>query len=195
MRDVEESIEQVNEILEPESFSIVDAITGTSRPEDTVRVYTDRQAAQDLLRMNAEMEEIANRQERGKEIDLEYYEALEDQAQQLREKLLESSYVFTLRGLSRDEWEVDRNRLRDSDLSDMQVGHEYTILVFARSLVKVEDSKGRVDEREFTVSEAEVIYNMLPPSEWERVNEAIQQLTFASAYFDQAVDAGFLPQR
>lgn len=195
MRDVEESIEQVNEILEPESFSIVDAITGTSRPEDTVRVYTDRQAAQDLLRMNTEMEEIANLQERGKEVDLDYYEALEEQAQQLREKVLDSSYVFTLRGLTRDEWEVDRNRLRDSDLSDMQVGHEYTILVFARSLVKVEDSKGRVDEREFTVSEAEVIYNMLPPSEWERVNEAIQQLTFASAYFDKAVDAGFLPQR
>lgn len=194
MDEIEESIAKVDEMMRPEKFSIVDAIKGSSRPTDTVRVYTDTQAGQDIVRLNTQMEALANQRERGAKIDQDFYDELEQEAQEVREQLLASSYIFTLQGLPRDEWENDRNRLADAE-DQTKAGHEYTMLILARSIVQVEDNDGMVDDHDFTPDEAEVIYNMLPPGEWDRINAVIQQLTFASAYFDKAVDAGFLPQR
>lgn len=194
MDEIEESIAKVDEMMRPEKFSIVDAIKGSSRPTDTVRVYTDTQAGQDIVRLNTQMESLTNQQERGAKIDQDLYDMLEEEAQEVRERLLASSYIFTLQGLPRDLWENDRNRLAEAE-DQTEAGHEYTMLIFARSIVQVEDNSGMVDDHDFTPAEAEVIYNMLPPGEWDRINSVIQQLTFASAYFDKAVDAGFLPQR
>lgn len=189
---VQEAIEKVEEILTPKKFNIVDAIKGRSYPEDSITLYFDEQAAYELYLVNEQMSSLAQDEDGAQ--SPEGLEPLEEQAEALRQRIIESSYKFTLRGRDRIVYDNIVDDMEKNYQGDHRAREE-NIRCLAKSIVSVEDHEGNVDDHEFTDDEVRALYETLPRPEWDRLIHLLWSLTFANSYFDKAVDAGFLSRR
>lgn len=195
---VQETVEKVEEILAPEKFNLVDAIKGKSYPEDYVRVFMDEDAAYRLNKVNKELEVLANLKRDKSEDEQLVFEALEAEAESLRERLVATSLKFTLRGRERavyDKIAEEARAAHPGEDEDEARAHAENVGCIAASLVSVENGQGLVDDHEFTSEEIDEISKAMPLGEWYRLLDLMMSLTFANSYFDAAVDAGFLSRR
>jgi hypothetical protein len=70
----------------------------------------------------------------------------------------------------------------------------YVTSLVASNVVRVTDSDGNVDEREFDFDYMLEIRNNIPAEAWGVLVNTMQKLTLATGYFKGLTDAGFLPK-
>lgn len=192
MTDVtlDEVRDAVEKATDKSTFSLVEAIKGRGYPTDEVTVYLNADAAYNLAETNTLLTALAQRAE------TEEYENLDKVAQQLKAEVLASAMTFHLRGISPGELTKISKKVRkqaEADgLDEEDIALELTKAWFAPHIIRVEQADGAVDEHLWTPEEVEVLMDLLPQTEWAKLNATINKMTFSSAYFTQAVDAGFL---
>lgn len=176
------------------TFSLLDALTGRSYPTVTETLFIDAQSAFDLNELNIRLRDTT---------DQEAYEALNKKAQALARKVKASAVQIELRGISSAQIE----QLRDEGIEKFKTDEDATEkeredarinavtwlnrALVAAHIVRVTQGKA-VDEHVFTVADVEVLEDLLPESEWDRLTKAVTTLSFESTYFDESVTAGFL---
>lgn len=188
--EFEEVVSLVNEAQKQNVFNLADAIKGRSAPEKVVTVYTDVQAALELQELNGKMNDFNYIMDEGK------FSELEKQAKELSEKISTSKLVFHMRGISQEETEKVTNGVGGDRATDntLEFAKEYTCALVAANIVKVENAKGEVDERKFTIEDAKGLYKNLPTEAWLTLVNTMEQLTLATGIFKGITDAGFLPK-
>lgn len=133
-------------------------------------------------------------------------EAETAELQELGEKLHESSLTFTLRGVAPKLWRVLDSKWRreipirkDADEVEQREDNitrneKVTIDCIRAATVKITTGTGAVSGQP-TFEQVEHLYETIMESEWFKLKERMEQLTFANALFKEAtVDADFLPQ-
>lgn len=175
-------------------FDITEFAKGRAYPEDSVTAYLDVQAAYELNKLNEQM----------RSADAKQLEKLEKQAKELADKVVQSKVVFHMRGVNQAQIEkitvaCDEKYPAKTDAFGQVVNspdwiREWTAALIASNLVKIENSNGEIDEREFTSEEVITLRHHLPKEVWDLLVEKMQQLTLAGAYFQGLTDAGFLPK-
>lgn len=194
MTDVtlDEVRDAVEKATDKSTFSLVEAIKGRGYPTDQVTVYLNADAAYNLAETNALLTALAQRAE------TEEYENLDKVAQQLKAEVLASAMTIHLRGISPGELAKISKKVRkqaEADgLDEEDIALELTKAWIAPHIIRVEQADGAVDEHLWSPEEVEVLMDLLPQTEWLKLNDTINKMTFTSAYFTQAVDAGFLPR-
>lgn len=189
--DVQRSVEQVEEILSPKKFNLAEAIQNRSYPEDSVVIFLDQEAAYDLAQVDAAMKTLSDHSERDKDL-LAQYEVYEQEAEALRQRIIESSLKLTLRGL--DQATIDAT-LNEAEKIEDGTPHDTNVLMLSKVLVSVQDHEGAVDDSPVTVELVEQLYAAMGAHEWDKVMTTMNGVLFAATYFDRAVDAGFLSRR
>ena len=191
---IAETIEMVKEAQKPGVFNLADAIKGRAFPQKDVTVYTDSASAFELVQLEDEMMRIGSS-------DQKNYDELEKQAQELAAKVQESALVFTMRGVGQGVVEqitqvADATYKGGNNQSEMtdEWFRLYVTSLVAKNVLKVTDSAGNVDDREFTYEDMLEVRNGLPADSWGILVATMQQLTLASGFFKGLTDAGFLPK-
>ena len=182
--EVDEALESVKEALSPKKFNIVDAIQGKAYPTDEIVVYLDEVNIRKLRDLNKELTRLNN----AAATDTERYMELEKEALETADKVRESGLRFYLTGVGQAVINEAVEQTKDD-------GHAFNMYILAKSVIKVENHEGAIDDRKWTPEDAEKFYQALSPEEYARLQEAIMGLSFASGLFDEAVDAGFLHRR
>lgn len=167
-------------VLNKGTFSIVAAVqgSGTTYPTDDVVVNSDLGTAYEI----AKLEKKANKP--GADID-----AIDAEIDALREKMKEHTYVFHMRGISpgtRDA--VDKEYPVDKQENIWP----HNLAMLATHIVRVTDAEGNVDDHLFTREDVETIANWLPATEFDKIYNKQQELTFQASYIDNAMSADFL---
>lgn len=134
--------------LNHETFDLGSAITGVSFPEDEVTVYFDESIGYAIHKAEEELRlaEIRGNEDRLKELDSEI--------QDLKKKARDLEFKVTVRGLpestrkacdqkSREKFPVETTFLGTVEPNPDRNDY-YESLLWAASIVKVTDSKGRV---------------------------------------------------
>jgi hypothetical protein len=175
-------------------FDITEFAKGRAYPEDSVTAYLDVQSAYELNKLNEEM----------RSADPKTLAKLEKQAQELASKVMESKVVFHMRGINQAQIEkltidCDNKYPTNTDAFGQTVNsqewiREWTAGLIASNLVRIENAKGEMDEREFTIDDVVTLRHHLPKEVWDLLVDKMQQLTLAGAYFQGLTDAGFLPK-
>lgn len=167
-------------VLNKGTFSIVAAVqgSGTTYPTDDVVVNSDLGTAYEI----AKLEKKANKP--GADIN-----AIDAEIDTLREKMKENSYVFHMRGISPGT----RNAIDKEYPVDKPEGilpHNFAML--AAHIVRVTDVEGNVDEHLFTLEDVQNMADWLPDTEFDKIYNKQQELTFQASYIDNAMSADFL---
>lgn len=192
MTDVtlDEVRDAVEKATDKSTFSLVEAIKGRGYPTDEVTVYLNADAAYNLAETNALLTVLAQ------QADTEEYENLDAVAQQLKAEVLASAQTLHLRGISPGELSTISKKVRkkgvEDGLDEDEVSRKLSAAWIAPHIVRVERADGAVDEHLWSPDEVETLMDLLPQTEWLKLDTAINKLSFTSAYFDQLVDAGFL---
>ena len=188
---IEEALDLAKEAQSAKVFNLSDAIKGRSYPTTSVRIYLDDESALKLVDLNKEMSRTP---------DPEEFAKLEEQAQVLAKKVMDSSLEFTMRGVGQAAIEAVNDKLvaklgiekgKDAT-SNPEYLKEYITTLVGMNIVSVQDANGAVDETPFDYDKAEELRSFLPVAEWNKLVSAMQKLTLAGGYFDQLTDAGFL---
>lgn len=174
--------DRVEEVLTEEKFDFVAAAKGRGYPAQEVTVYLDDGAIVDLVHNNSRMQALANTGQ------TKAYEALEKEAEKILERVEASKYTLHLRGVSPKRWEEIYENDKTNDV-------EKLYLMVAESIEKVVNAEGAVDDKKFTSKKVEALRENLPVGEWGKIVSEVQGLAFTQGYFQEAVDAGFLPPR
>lgn len=191
MSEVNETLELVKEAQKQGTFNLSEVIKGRGYPHKSVTIYTDAEAAFNLIELEAKMLRA--------DLDSEEYKQLETQATALATAVKDSRLVFHMRGVGQlvvEEAENEANKAHppiDGERSDDWYKYYMAHLV-ASNIVKVEDASGNVDERIFTASDIEEFRNFLPIDSWAMLMATMQQLTLATGYFKGLTNADFLPK-
>lgn len=186
--------------LEQGTFDLDAFVQGRGFPTDTVTVFTNADAAYALAPVNARLTEIAQDPKHNTKALKEEAASLETRAQELKDEILASALTFHLRGISPGHIKkiiADVNKRvddEDDELQSEQAGEQATHEMFAPHIIKVVNAKGEVDQRKFTAERVAHLEGLLPPSEWNKLDDKIKELSFKTATFDQLTDAGFLPK-
>jgi myosin heavy subunit len=156
-----------------------------------------RQEAKDRREAITAAEQSTKRTKAFKDLVKEY-DALEAQADELREKVKESRLEFHLRGISPGHLNKIRKDIIKQAEKDESDPDELGTLVsnawIAPQIISVTNAAGDKDEHVFTTDEVATIRDLLPESQWAKLDEAVSDLSFKSHYIDAAVDPGFLPR-
>ena len=190
----EETLNMVKEAQEKSTFNLAEVIKGRGYPTKEVTIYTDAEAAFDLVELENKMNEIKE--------DTEEYAELEKKANELAEAVRASKLIFVMRGVGQGEVEriVEKAdklyKKPDSDEDEYATDwfKYYITSLVASNLVKVIDPDGNVDESHFEYEEMIEIRNNLPSDSWGLLVSTMQKLTLATGYFKGLTDAGFLPK-
>ena len=182
----DEILELVEEAHKRGKFNLVDAIKDRAYPEKSVVVYTDVVSARELYEINEKLELSAIAK------DPKTYSELEKKANELAEKVSDSKLTFLMRGIPQDKVDAIGDSVQSNSPMDMSWSKDYISGLVAASIVRVENSSGEVDEREFTKEDASRLYSSLPQESWMMLVEAVEQLTLATGIFKGITDAGFL---
>jgi len=189
---VTQAEQDVKENHNREVFSLTNALKRRGFPEEDVVVYLDEDAAHELVELNRAMTAIAQNENKSDET-LEQYNALELLADAMADRLRDSALTFHLRGISPGHIEQIRKNVVKEHGEDSENGSEIVAREWvAAHIVHVTDAEGNRDERLFTADDAEQLEYLLPTSEYQKIDKAVSNLSFRSAYIEQATDAGFL---
>jgi hypothetical protein len=188
-----EALELVKESQSKKVFSLVDAIKGRAYPQRDVTIYLNAEAAHRLRELDEVMKATT---------DVDAFEALQVEANQLAEQIKSSAITFTMRGVNQKTVELvleQTNKLHNvaKDENPTEVPgwmRDYITTLVGLNIVSVRDSEGNVEEDVFDYDKAEELRVNLPLTEWNKLVESMQVLTLAGGYFDELTDAGFLPK-
>jgi len=193
----EEVLKLVEKAQAKGTFNIVDFAKGRGYPQDSVTAYLDLESAYELNKINKQINDV----QFGKDEDAE---ALQAKAKELSEKILASKIVFNMRGVNQATIESITEKCNaefppkvnafGQEEADREWLKAWTCGLVAANLVSIENADGEVDERLFTADDVDEFRQHLPKEIWDLIEEKMQQLTLAGAYFKGLTDAGFLPK-
>lgn len=190
--------------MEPGTFDLDEFVQGRGFPRDTVTVFTNADAAYERAQVEKRLTTLAQDKEKlnknstlYKETQAEFKE-LEDRSAELMEDIKASALVFHLRGISpghikkinKDVYEESQKEEWD----EVTTASTASYRIVAPHIIKVIRADGAEDNRQFTPDRVETLEMTLPESEWNKLDRKVMEMSFKSAYFDAAVDAGFLPK-
>lgn len=201
MSEQELNGEQVLKLVETAqakgTFNIVDFAKGRGYPQDSVTAYVDIESAYELNKINQQI----NDAKFGADDEAEKLQA---KAKELSQKILKSKIVFNMRGVNQDTIEqITEKCNKDFPPKTNAFGQEeadrdwvkaWTCGLVAANLISIENAEGEIDERLFTADDVDDFRKHLPKEVWDLIEEKMQQLTLAGAYFKGLTDAGFLPK-
>lgn len=193
--ELQEIQERTESALSKGTFSLRDALNHRSYPTSKVKVYLDVENIHRLGKVNERLEELAQSRDQHRE----EFDKREKQAETLKEQILKSGLTFHLRGISSGEVEKITKEAREwakgQDLAEdaQETTDYYMQALLAKHIVKVEDAQGQFDEHQYTVEEISALEEVLPGEQYTLLVRGFTALTFETAYFNSAVDAGFLP--
>lgn len=180
-------------LLEKGTFSLVDTIKGRTIATKDVTIATDIRAMHLRQVLEDEANSLDTRVEGGKE----RMEVLEKEIAELEKVIAESSLTFHLKGLlphvieeTEDEVdaEIKAGKVKEDDrlvrLSDAYMAKHIEAVT--------RDSDGARDERVFEADDMATMRGYIPFEAWKKIRLAMDELTFAAAYFDASVSADFL---
>lgn len=191
MSEVNETLELVKEAQKQGTFNLSEVIKGRGYPQKSVTVYTDAEAAFNLIELEKKMLKLDQSSQEHKDL-----EAL---ANSLAEAVQKSKLIFHMRGVSQivvDAADAEATKnfpLVEGDRSD-EWYRNYMAYLVASNIVKVENANGDVDERVFSVKDVEEIRDLIPVDSWAMLMSTMQQLTLATGYFRGMTNADFLPK-
>ena len=82
--------------------------------------------------------------------------------------------------------------MKAETLDEDEAASALTYRIIAPHIIKVVRADGAEDTRKFTTERVENLEYSLPDSEWIKLDQEVRRLSFETAFFDEAVDAGFL---
>ncbi len=188
---VNETLELVKEAQKQGSFNLSEVIKGRGYPQKAVTIYTDAEAAFELIEVEKKLSLL--------DPESEEHKALTEKATQLATRVQDSRLVFHMRGVSQivvesAEAVADKEfPAVDGERSD-EWYRLYMAHLVAANIVKVENAAGEVDERVFEVADVEEFRNFLPIDSWAILMATMQQLTLATGYFKGLTNSDFLPK-
>ncbi len=187
-----------------ETFDLDEFVQGRGYPTDTETVFTNADAAYEHAKVQDRLTALAQDRDALDKRSTVYkekqaeFEALEIQAAELKQKVLDSALTFHLRGISSGHINKILKDVNAEAAAEKWVGNEAesqaTYRIMADHIIRVVRADGKVDARKFTADRAANLDFTLPESEWTKLDLKIRELSFKSTYFDSAVDAGFLPK-
>lgn len=210
----------IEEMKADETFDLVDALNQVSYPTGSVKVYLDAAGAEELNEVLQEISELGRKatefsaEAQGSMTDAPEKEAIDAEIEQLQarekeliEKVSGSALTFHMRGVAPEAWRIlvkearRKNKPATKSEEDVQEAQEAQIEyldneLVARSIVKIVNAKGNEDKRAVTAATVSKLRGALLQSEWERVLDKANTLTFANSVFHnvKAADADFLSQ-
>lgn len=210
---------KVEELKGEESFDLADVLKGASYPTDEVSIFLNGEKAHEL---NANLEEISelSRQalqytagNNGGVADSPEKEDLDEQISELeiRQRLLiadvlKSRLTFTVRGAAPEQWKLiikkwTRKSKKAEDIEDEQeridwANEKIDAELLAKTIVKIVDANGKVQKSGITQEKIESLRGTVLQSEFAKLLEAANTLTFANGLFHNAIasDSAFLSE-
>lgn len=199
-------VEQVDKAVE--SFDLSEFLTAnTAVPTDTVTVYTDTQTAYEIEALKREHEEASRstglKEPKGiTDESPAVLEEFEDRIEELQEKLKSSGLVVHMRAVNEAERRVLVKRVykdikiaknapeEEKGEKELQREEESFIAWYTASVTKIERPDGAVVEN-VQPEHLRALKTALYDSEWQKIGQKFESLTFASHLVDRATDAGF----
>lgn len=208
----------VEDMKSAAKFDLRSALTKVSYPTQDVTVYLEGHKAHEI---NVILDEIADLEAEAETLtakaqgtitDAPEHEgvltkiaALQEQEKALLAEIKESALTFTLRGVAPAVWRIiDKEARRkikpqtnseDDQLEAQLERNKYVnIELVSKGTVKITNSEGIVDSSALTSEVAEQLFDGLLETEWLKLQEGIQNLTFAHTLFQNVAmqDADFL---
>jgi hypothetical protein len=210
---------KVEELKSEESFDLASALKGTSYPTDDVTIFIDGEAAHELNMVLAEITElgyesakhtagengsIADSPEK-EEIDKQIAE-LEEQQKELIAKVLESALTFKLRGVAPKAWKLiikswqrkSKAHAKEEGLDEEEridwANEKINAELIAKATVSITNAEGATQKGGVKVETVEELQGSVLQSEFAKLLDAANNLTFANGLFSNAIaaDADFL---
>lgn len=198
-------VEQVEGAVE--SFDLTEFLTAnTAVPTDTVTVYTDTQTAYEIEALKQEHEEAVRSKGAGpKGITDEapaVLEEFEERIEVLQEKIKSSALVLHMRAVNEAERRVLVKRVykdikpaknaseEEKTEKELQREDESFIAWYTAAVTKIVRPDGAVVE-DIKPEHLRALKTALYDSEWAKIGQKFESLTFASHLVDRATDAGF----
>jgi len=191
---VEETVALVQEAQKQGTFNLSEVIKGRGYPQKTVTVYTNAEAALKLVEIDKKMSQLS------KAGDVQAYEELEKQSQELAEAVKSSRLDFHMQGVPQAIIETVESKIdklypsRDEEERNDDWFKAYIAELVSLNIVSVTDANGNEDKRVFTYEDAVELRSYLPTESWAILVSTMQKLTLASGFFNGLTDAGFLPK-
>lgn len=200
-------VEQVEKAVE--SFDLTEFVTATTAvPQDTVTVYTDVQGAYEIDQLKRQHEAAVLAADKGKtpkgitdEPD-PIIEDFEERVEAILERIKGTALTLHMRAVNEPERRViikgvykdiksDKN-MTEEERGEAEVRREEESLLrwYAASVTKIERADGAVIDK-VEVDHLRTLRDALYDSEWAKIGQMFEQLSFASHLVDRAVDAGF----
>lgn len=208
----------VEDMKSAAKFDLRSALTKVSYPTQDVTVYLEGHKAHEV---NVILDEIADLEAEAEGLtakaqgtitdapELEGVEAkiaeLHKQEKALLEEIKASSLTFTMRGVAPAVWRlIDKEARRkikpdtkseDDVLEAQLLRNQYVnVELVSKGTVKITNADGVVDSSALTHEVAEQLFDGLLEPEWMKLQEGVQNLTFAHSLFQNVAmqDADFL---
>ena len=200
----EELDESVIAALAPETFDVLDFVTGSGLPRKKVTLYTDVEAGQRLADLVAAEKAIENRAETdglGITDDVEWVDP--EEVAQLREKIEGSAITFTLKGLAPAAKKalrlslVAKHNYKEDVPAAEQEGYfeEYSYTLIAKTIESLSRADGAVDNKKWTPERVKKFHESFNEGEYKRLDDTVYEVNFQTDVFDRAASADFLSKR
>ena len=216
---VEAATAKVEELKAEENFDLADVLKGASYPTDEVSIFLNGEKAHELNMVLDEISELSRQalqytagnnggmadSPEKEELD-EQIEELELRQKELIAEVVGSRLTFTVRGAAPEQWKLiikkwTRKSKKAEDIEDEEERIEWAndkinSELLAKTTVKIVDAKGRVQKSAVTVESIEKLQGTVLQSEFAKLLDAANALTFANGLFHNAIasDADFLSQ-
>lgn len=196
--------ETVEAALAPETFDVLEFVSGQGTPEDTVTVYAADKAARRLAKLVAiEAESEARGAAEGFGIADELEWADPDEIAALRKEIEATALTFELTGLAPAAKKALRNSLvakhgfsEKKPLEEQEAYFiELTHTLIAKSIKGVTRADGAKGASEWTPEMVAGLQGNLNESEWARLDQAVVSINYDTDSYDIAASADFLSKR
>lgn len=200
----EELPTNVQEALSPETFDVLEFVSGKGTPMDDITIYTDNEAGYRLAKL-AEMEAASAK--RGEVEGLGIADELDwvdpDEVAELSERITSSALTFNLRGIApaaktaiRANLVAKHNFSEKTPAEDNSAFFEdFTCTLIAKTVTSVTKANGGTDSKPWTVERVGALREILNESEFQRLDTAVYSLNYNTDVYDRAVSADFLSKR
>lgn len=182
--------DDVQKLLAKDTFDIFNVLEGRSYPTEEVTVIGDPTPLYEIARLE---DLIAD------EMDDEKVNALDERIAELKEQAVASALTFHLSGFPFSKVDEIEKAILEGDpeanLFEGPAAARANSRYVATSIQKVVRADGTEDPRVWTGEDVDRLRLMLHPEQFEAILEAVQRLTFSSAYFESSVSADFLSKR
>lgn len=208
----------VEDMKSVEKFDLRSALSKVSYPTQDVTVYLDGAKAHELNVVLDEISELEHKAQgfsaeaQGSMVDAPEMEeakaeiaALKEREAELIKEIAGSALTFTLRGVAPSQWrlidkearrKIKPNTKSEDDQLEAQLERNkmVNIEIVSKGTVKITDANGNVDSSALSVETVEQLFDGLLETEWMKLQEGINNLTFAHTLFQNVAmqDADFL---